>query len=195
MSVIATTGPECHARASLEALTRPSRIGNRSLAPLLPPAELSTFLQAAEKCLGSCSCSLVSYSLLECLPQAPLQLLIEGLLSSLVESISTRDCFAVRGDFMKRVAMGARLRNVHRELLVRGVFREDGFSHSIDARLLDLTRIWAESFNARTIPRPSNVQSLASFDALLEHYEEWLASIPLQLSVPQADVQTLLGFG
>ncbi len=96
---------------------------------------------------------------------------------------------------MEKVAMGARLRDIHRELLVRGAFQDDGLLHSIDARLLDLTRTWAESFNSRTIPRPSNVQALASFDALQEHYEDWVISIPLQLSVPQADVQTLLGFG
>ena len=96
---------------------------------------------------------------------------------------------------MKKVAMGARLRDIHRELLVRGALQDDGLLHSIDAHLLGLTRTWAESFNSRTIPRPSNIQELACFDSLLEHYEDWIISIPLQLSVPQADVQTLLGFG
>lgn len=105
---------------------------------------------------------------------------------------STRDCFESKGEYMRVLNIGLSLLDLCKADLLDVDHKVFDYANS---KLLSRLKVWTSSLVNKVVPRPSNLGQYSQFVELLNHYHEWISSIPLQNGFPDADVLTLNGFG
>jgi hypothetical protein len=112
------------------------------------------------------------------------------------ETFGQDDCFRVKGNYMRTITFCTRLRATYNEIQQMQLLpaTNSHFLEWMDGEIRKLLQSWACSFTPRIVPRPNNLGSLARLGDLLELYEDFSLTIPLQLNIPLSDVSAYFGF-